>query len=346
MIPEQLKEQRFVRIKHKEKGPFEKAWQKTANYDYNTIQKFQGENYGVLTGLNQIGVLDDDTEKKILMRLFEASFGKSFRVRDHYYIRLHGWDCKKIIFYDSEGKHLGELQGLGQQVVGPGSIHPSGAIYDVRENIPIKEITFEEFKSIFNDYIPTIKEVSKNLQIKTSWEGEDIKQIPISAVISFAGLKDVGNGCYQGSHPSHGSTGGMNFRVDSLNNTWYCFRCNAGGSSPELIAVMEGIIDCSESGRGCLSGNKGSEVIKVAREKYGLKTPEIQTEFKPMGWALSINIKRMAEKYNLLNCPFCNVPFEFNEKLGFFKCNDCGIRGGLKVFAKLCLKQKRRIENY
>jgi hypothetical protein len=343
MIPKQLKQMKFCRVKFKGKLPFEKDWT-NKKYSYDEIQKhFPKENYGVLTGINQLGVLDDDTEDKILMRLFKSSFGKTFRVRDHYYIKLKDWDCKKIIFYDSEGKHLGELQGLGQQAVGPGSTHPSGEIYDLREDIQIKEISFEDFKNTFKEYIPTIKGVSENLKIKTSWEGDDIKEIPLSAVISFAGLNDVGKGCYQGSHPKHGSNGGMNFRINTLNNTWYCFRCNAGGSSPELIAVMEGIIDCSQAGRGCLSGSKGSEVIKVAREKYGLKSPEIQTEKKPVGWALSINIKKMAEKNNLLNCPFCSVPFEFNENLGFFKCNACGIRGGLKVFAGLCLKQKRRI---
>ena len=154
--------------------------------------------------------------------------------------------------------------------------------------------------------------------------------------MSFAGLNDCGNGCLQGCHPDHGSETGMNFRINTTENTWYCFRCGSGGSSPELIAVMNGIINCNEAGRGCLAGDKGSQVIKVAREKYGLKVPE-REEKVAMGWALSVNIKKLAERYNFTKCIKCNLEFEFNEKLGFFKCNKCGDFGGLKIFADMIL---------
>jgi hypothetical protein len=344
MIPTQLKDCLFCRVLKGTKKPFEKDWTNKP-YSYEEISKyFPQENYGVLTGINGLGVLDDDSPDKILMNLFETAFGTSFRVRDHYYIKLKGWKGDKIIFYDVDGTHLGELQGKGQMVVGAGSIHPSGAVYELKQDIPIKEIEFEKFLEVFQKYLKTIKEVSTELKTRTHWEGEDIKDIPISSVISFAGLKDVGNGCYQGSHPSHGSTGGMNFRVDSSNNTWYCFRCGSGGSSPELIAVMEGIIDCSQAGAGCLSGSIGSEVIKVAREKYGLKAPEISPEQQPRGWALSINIKKMAERRNFFACPNCKELFRFNERLGWFKCG-CS-KGGIKAFVRLYIKNKMILEDF
>ena len=133
----------------------------------------------------------------------------------------------------------------------------------------------------------------------------------------------------------------MNFRVNTLDNTWFCFRCNAGGSSPELIAVKEGIINCSESGRGCLAGDKGSQVIKIAREKYGLRISEPkEIDKEPQGWALSVNIKNLAEQYEFINCSKCNVLFEFNEEMGFFKCKTCGDFGGLKIFTE------RILDNY
>jgi hypothetical protein len=377
-IPIQLKDQLFCRVRYKEKSAFEKAWSmleseytqqqdltwknnitgelyfinenkkkvlykgSITNYTYNTISKFQNENYGVLTGVNNLGVLDDDSPNKILMELYEKHFGETFRVRDHYYIKLLNWDCKKIIFYDQEGKHLGELQGKGQYVVGPNSIHPSGENYVIKNNLPIKEIEFVDLIRVFGDYIIK-KEKFIREHKKTSWEGDDIKNIPISSIISFSGLTERGN-YLQGPHPKHSSTTGMNFSVNNSQNTWYCFRCGSGGGPSELIAVMEGIIDCSQAGSNCFSKEDAQEVIKVAREKYGLKIPEINIEQKtPQGWANLISIKKMAKKHNFENCPICNSNFEFIEKLGWWKCPKCKIQGGLTKFANFILQNQRRI---
>ena len=332
----------FCRVAYKTKKPFEKDWT-NKSYSYEEISKyFPKENYGVLTGINGLGVLDDDTEDKILIKLFEDKFGDTFKVREHEYIFLKGWDGQKIIFYNKIGKHCGELQGKGQQVVGAGSIHPSGEVYELKKDIKIKEIDFEIFKAVFQDYLPELNRPIVKAQEVINWEGEDVKDIPITNVISLSGLRDVGDGCYQGPHPGHGSSGGMNFRVNTIDNTWYCFRCGSGGSSPELIAVMEGIIDCSQAGRGCLAADIGSQVIKTAREKYGLKAPEVPKE--PMGWALSINIKKLAERYGFLNCLKCSLPFSFDERLGFFKCLNCNDYGGLKIFANKIIKNYHSIE--
>lgn len=341
-IPTQLKDQVFCRVRKGEKTPFEKNWN-VIIYTYEQIQSyFPKENYGVLTGVNQLGVLDDDTTDKILMKLFEDNFGKSFRVRNHYYIYLKGWNEKKIIFYDKDGKHMGELQGFGQQVVGCGSLHPSGETYELKEDLPIKEIEYEEFKNIFIKYIPKEKQHIKNItNINNSWSGDNIKDIPISRIINISELYDCSNGCYQGSHPYHSSTTGMNFRIDTNKNVWYCYRCNTGGGPSELIGVMEGIINCSSAGSNCYSKEQAQEVIKVAREKYGLTKPLIKYDRDPQGWALSINIKTMAERNKFIKCPKCNKNFEFNENLGFFKCNSCGLYGGIKLFTELIHNSKK-----
>jgi len=328
-IPVQLKDQLFCRVKYKDKRAFEKDWGNNG-YDYNIIQKFQRENYGVLTGINQLGVLDDDSPDKKLIKLYDENFPDTLLSREHKYIKLKNWDCKKIIFYDKDGKHLGELQGLGQYVVGPGSIHPSGEVYELKRDVPIVEIDFAEFIKVFGDYIVKKKNIIMEVA-KTTFEGDDIKNIPINSIISFGGLCDVGNHL-QGPHPQHGSTGGMNFSVNTSNNTWYCFRCSSGGGPSELIAVMEGIIPCSQAGSNCFSKEEGQEIIKVAREKYGLRAPEIK---KPKGWALSVNIKTMAQRYNFLKCLKCEKDFEFNEDLGFWECG-CS-KGNLKEFSKLII---------
>lgn len=335
MIPEQLKLCKFCRINKGEKRPIGFKWQDKL-YSYEQIIPFieSGENYGILTGINQLGILDDDTADKRLMKLFYENFGKTFRVRGHLYCYLEGWDCNKIIFYDGKGEHMGELQGKGSQAVGAGSLHPSGERYELKDNIPILKISYADFEKVFGQFIK--KKVGVVREHKpTSWTGDNITDIPIGNIISFVGLKDVGDGCYQGPHPYHSSTGGMNFRVDTHGNTWYCFRCSAGGGPSELIGVMEGIIDCSQAGPSCYTPEQARQVIQIAREKYGLKAPELQASLEPQGWALSINISKMAERNGLTNCPNCRGPLTFNDKVGFYNCSSCKLFGGLKKFAAL-----------
>lgn len=65
-IPKQLHDEnlRFVKINHKGKAPFEKDWVNTNNYKYNDEKLInhleQGGNYGVLTGINDLIVIDAD----------------------------------------------------------------------------------------------------------------------------------------------------------------------------------------------------------------------------------------------------------------------------------------------
>ena len=159
MIPEQLKEMRFNRVLFKEKRAFEKDWQNNP-YNYKEIDKyFPKDNYGVLCG-KELRVLDDDTKDKKLINMFLENFGSTFRVRNHLYFRFDNEHFDKIILYD-DGEHLGEIQGEGTYVVGPGSIHPSGDIYEVKNNKYIKTISYDEFIEVFGKYI---KGTQNNIQ--------------------------------------------------------------------------------------------------------------------------------------------------------------------------------------
>ncbi|MBA7491752.1 hypothetical protein ES702_02300 [subsurface metagenome] len=315
------------------KMPIEKDW---TNKPYTLEQIKNYRNYGIICGFGGLAGLDDDTKDKRLIKLFNQSFKPTFQVHEHLYIICKDLP-KKLIFFDKKGKHCGELQFTGTQLVACGSIHPTGKVYEVKNDVPILEVTYMKLKEVFKNYLPKEKVITE--KIRANWEGDDIKDIPISSVISFAGLIDMGDGCYQGCHPKHDSVNGMNFRVNTSMNTWCCFRCSSGGSSPELIAVMEGIIDCSEAGSNCFTTEQAQEVIRVAREKYGLRTPETQNNLEPMGWAISIDIERMAERKGMLNCPKCNEPFSF-DKCGRYYCSTCKYGGGLKKFAELCLQNK------
>lgn len=299
-----------------------------------------GGNYGVLCGPGGLAVLDDDSSDNCLIKLFENLISSSFTVRGHKYMIINDLKSKLILHHPTktDGKdnplHLGELQSWGTQVVGPGSVHPSGEIYRIKDNSEIPILSVDTINSTYGTFKkPEIKESIREFK-REKWEGDNIQDIPIGSIVSLGSLNNLGDS-YQGPHPKHGSENGMNFRVNTLDNTWYCFRCSSGGASAELIAVMEGIISCSESGPRCFTEEQGQEVIRVAREKYGLKLPDITANLEPRGWANSVSILKVSEKYDFKICPNCNKQFQFNDKLGWFKCN-CQ-RGGLKDFVKLII---------
>ncbi len=349
-IPEQLRGLRFNRVRFKEKRAFEDNWQNKP-YSYDEIQQyFPRENYGVICG-EDIRALDDDTPKEGLKKLYHENFAETLEVRGHIYFKFDNYYADKIIFNhpilefpDSKGKktpHMGELQGSNTYVVGPGSTHPSGEIYDIKKDLPIAIISYDKFMEVFGEFIKKKKSKVIRNHIKSNWQGDSITDIPIGNIISFNGLTDVGNGCFQGPHPKHGSDNGTNFRIDVDNNTWYCFRCQSGGGPSELIGVMEGIIECYDAGASCYNEGQSREVIKVAREKYGLSTPEYKEKDlgEVKGWANSISIVKMAKKRNFENCQICNNPFIFNDKYGMYYCEHCKFGGGLKKFGELLSKK-------
>jgi len=348
-IPEQLKGLRFNRVRFKEKRAFENDWQHKP-YTYEEIQNyFPRENYGVICGTD-IRALDDDTPKEMLKQLYHENFPDTMEVKGHIYFKFDNQYEKKIIFNhpilefpDSNGKlshHMGELQGENTYVVGPGSTHPTGVIYELKKDLPIVTISYDKFIEVFGEFIKKKKKNVIRNHVPSNWSGDKITDIPIGNIISFNNLVDMGDGCFQGPHPKHGSDNGMNFRVNDNDNTWYCFRCKSGGGPSELIGVMEGIIDCQDAGSNCFTTEQGQEVIKIAREKYGLTTPEpSEKDLGPVrGWANSISIVDFAKRKNFENCHICGKPFTFNDKYGMYYCNTCKVGGGLIKFSKLISK--------
>lgn len=345
-IPTQLKNMRFLRVGFKDKRPFEPAWQKNP-YTYDEISKhFPKENYGIICG-KEFRALDDDTPDQELIKLYNENFPETMQVRGHVYFKFDNNHEDKIILEHPEKKypnskgemdnHMGEIQGEGTMIVGAGCTHPDGSTYEIKKDLPIITISYEKFEEVFGKFFKKKKKQVIREHISTSWQGDNITDIPIGNIISFNGLTDMGNGSFQGPHPKHGSDGGMNFRVDEINNNWYCFRDQSGGGPSELIAVMEGIIDCGDAGPNCFSQDQGREVINIAREKYGLTTPELEEQdLGPVkGWALSVSIEELAKKYNLTHCPKCGYDFDFEKVHGLYYCKYCGEGGGLKKFAEM-----------
>jgi len=217
MIPKQLLKMRFNRVQFKDKRAFEKGWQKNP-YSYEDIQKyFPKENYGVMCG-EELRVLDDDSQKKGLIELFLKHFGETFRVRDHLYFKFDNGHNKKIIFShptlsfdDGTGKltkHLGEMQGEGTYVVGAGSIHPNGEIYEQKNDLSIITISYDKFLEVFGEYIKgnnerKVSDIKYNVgddsfikSIKEKWNEGDRQDLAMSVAGYLRKEKRLGlNSC-------------------------------------------------------------------------------------------------------------------------------------------------------
>jgi len=264
------------------KRPFPSGWQKNNNYKFDD-QPFldwisDDNNFGVLCGKGNLAVIDADEPE--ISELVQKKLPKTFTVTTgsggkHFYFIVPDME-RKIVLYDKDHKHYGEIQFTGTQVIAPGSIHPNNKRYEISRDLPIKTISLKDIEKTLSDYVNN----TKNLE---EWEFEEIdvgeksEFIDITKIINISGFKKHGRE-YYGAHPVHGSSTGTNFVVNPIQGTWYCFRCNSGGGALSLIAVLEGIIDCSEAKPGALKGDVFKQLVNVAQEKYDIKinnTPNI-----------------------------------------------------------------------
>lgn len=353
---------RFILVRPNDKPPIESRWQHENNYEYDDPKLINhltnGGNVGIVCGKQSDGlrVLDDDSPNNELIKIFEDTFGRTLRIRDHFYFKFDTRESDKIIlshktklYPNSKGvmsPHVGECQGTSTFVVTCPSIHPDGSKYELIDDKPIQTISYEKFREVFKDYLQKPKTKVTRAPSQSNWSGDNITDIPIGNILGSVDLQDMGNGCLQGAHPVHGSNNGKNFRVNITDNTWYCFRCQSGGGPSELIAVMEGIVDCSQVGPSCYSTEQAQEVIKVARDKYGLTVPE-QDLGEVRGWAKSVTISKLANKRNFNNCPTCKKPWNFQDSHGLFYCDECKYGGGLPKFVYMineARKEKETVE--
>lgn len=281
-VPKQLQKEGFgfVKIKAKSKKPLGLEWQKNP-YNLKQIEEWiqQGNNYGVMGGCGGLIVIDADAI--VIKELVEAKLPPTFTVRSRENKRHFYYICpeltSKMVFNDEvkpskfqgDEDHYGEIISGGSQVVGAGSIHPkTNAPYEVINDIEIATVSKEIVFSVLAEYLkPKIFTKKDNaVEGKSNLQILDVLQrfgIPITQCSNQFAL----------SHPIHGSKNGGNLVVNTERNVWYCFRCETGGGTMSLIAVLEGIIDCSQAVEGGLRGENFLRAKKIACDKYGYIEP-------------------------------------------------------------------------
>lgn len=268
---------RYCKVLNRTKKPFEKDWTNKP-YPWSELQEHiqKEKNYGILCGYGDLAVIDSDDPT--LQAYIEKILPPTFRVETgtggvHNYYFVPGLK-NKIILTTQQGegieKHWGEVQSHGTQVVGPGSIHPNGKPYKIKENKKIETLDYDTLLMAIKPFMKQVQEVQSYAKAERKNYGSTVDDLNVLDIWGTAGLKDNGKEHF-GEHPVHGSEGGMNFWINPSKNLWHCFRCNSGGGPLSAIAVKEGIISCSEAQRGYLRAEKAFEAIQAAKDKYGLK---------------------------------------------------------------------------
>ncbi|MFH1326670.1 MAG: phage/plasmid primase, P4 family [archaeon] len=289
-IPKKLQKHyiKFIKLASKSKKPIDKEWTTNPNvwYSFNDKELLnhleKKGNYGVLCGEGDLIVIDSDSKE--LTDYIKKNFPKSLTIltgsnvdyKNHFYFKSKDTTSvvlKKINQNGSE-EHFGEIQGKGKQVVGPNCIHPSGNPYKIEKNLNITLLKRDELEKLKQKFCgKEVLRAKRNKKIVKGFEKDDIESnLNIVNIIDIEKLKKSNlKNYYIGSHPVHDSTTGTNFHIDADENIWYCFRCNSGGGVASLIAVKEGLINCSEA-KVKLTKEIYKKVLEISKIKYGFDT--------------------------------------------------------------------------
>jgi hypothetical protein len=297
------------------KKPFEKEWQKTANYQHDApkLAAHRG-NYGVCGGFGDLHIIDCDDlgrwEEMGVLPLIPLTFTiesrpghRQFYVtcKDHF--KSGGLYDPEETELNEQGKpgyvHIGDLKAVGGQAVGPGCKHPSGATYTVVVDAPIAEVSREHLQSILSRFKTGPKfntnheEDASEAKRRKYAEKDPLDDLRVLDIMPPAGATSQSGDELRGDHPVHGSTNGGNYVINTAKNVWHCMRCKSGGGVALAIAVKHGLISCSDASAGVIRGDLFKQVLKVAREQ-GYITGDAKPE-EPKGPTVIDAIRALKE---------------------------------------------------
>jgi hypothetical protein len=278
-------ERGYIKLRPRDKRPIEQ-W-RDIQYSLSDIQPWikEGGNFGFACGTQDVVVLDIDNPARCQELGIEFD-EDSYIVKTGsggFHLYFHSPGAKKVIIHDKEGEHIGELQCMGQYVVCAGSIHPNGNTYKLlTPDASIPEATPEEILGRFrgkcklSDEAPKASYTWKDISDRR--DDDPFRDVRVEDVFN-AKVTEESNGQLFCVHPVHGSSTKSNLVIHPGKGSWKCWRCQSGGGAAMAVAVMYGIIDCSDARPGALRGDKFKKVLEVAREKGIIKEPESLYEF-------------------------------------------------------------------
>jgi len=180
MIPTQLWNDnfRFLKlIKGKKKPTADMGSWQNKNFQYNDTELLNhissGGNYGIIGGYGNLILIDSDSREvteisENLPETFTIKTGSKEIYKKHYFFIVDK-KIKPIRLSEKGLGDLGDVRSVGQYVVAPNSIHPSGNSYRVIKDIPITNITEEEIRNAFQKFIDKNESVEfKKFEVNTT----------------------------------------------------------------------------------------------------------------------------------------------------------------------------------
>lgn len=234
-IPQRLQipEINFVLLEPKGKRPIQKDWTtKQIKYDdilFKNHLKGSG-NYGVIGGGDKhLVIIDFDEERlqeEVIPKLPETFTVRTGRGLLHKYFFSDNATSFKI--FNEEGDTLADIQGEGKQVVGAGSLHPNGNIYEVVDDIDIAFLPYSEIKALLVPYNKKDEKVDKKKEDKEKQEDSELlksikSKVKMSEVLKEMGIDSSRNPC---PCPFHESKGGKCLGFNDEMGTAHCFHCD------------------------------------------------------------------------------------------------------------------------
>ena len=228
------------------------------------LNEHKSNNYGVICGeiSNNLMAIDLDLaelfEKLNLGELASQTLTIKTSKGYHFYLRFSNSDKQdvnefvgekgvKALLYppkkkgqEEESKEEIRFQWDDHYVVGPGSIHPSGATYEHFPTSPIKIAIakgvgiLEEIERRWNSYRNITKKGDKVLK-------EQLFDF-IKRYTKPDGVIDVGDRIrMKCPFPSHNDND-PSFSIYKDDNHWYCFGCETGGRHVEFLMLFKGCL--------------------------------------------------------------------------------------------------------
>jgi len=177
---------RFLKVRRGGKEAVEFDWQKFKNYSWHDpeIQQWysHGGNYGVTCPSGFCVFIDADTEKiqdtleTKLPPTFRYSTGKEGHFQYVYFVEDQPIGCIPL----EDGAYL---KGKGGYSLGPGSVHPNGAVYGSREirNVPVAIVKKDDLLKALEPFLlkkePAVSHPPPHYERASPVTGEMIRKV-------------------------------------------------------------------------------------------------------------------------------------------------------------------------
>jgi hypothetical protein len=183
------------------------------------------QNIGIRTGQESyVTVVDLDPDHiDGFLKLFPKCLEETYVVKTGRGYHLYYQYVRKLMSRDYT---ICDIKNDAGYVIGAGSVHPNGTIYEVLTDAPIAlmsdEMKFEIFK-----YHPKSESVPYTQTTAQIWD-----------LVDMSRFKKDGSGNYRGPHPAHDSESGTNFLIESDGRFWHCWRHGCSGGRRKLQRII------------------------------------------------------------------------------------------------------------